>query len=156
MSKPFGSMPADQEMVAIGCGLGGLMRGLITPDVMFLAMGRTVSVDFSPMPWWFAAFFAAAALSIVLQITGKALRVALTAFAVGRLMSIGFVGKALSINAIAVSAVNGVFACGLIIATWPRAGRLTKAVTIVLFASALAVRMWVRSRSSSVFGYFLF
>ena len=148
-------MPADRELAAFGCGFGGLILGLVTPDLMSLAMGRTVAAGVSQVPWWFSAVFATTALAIAIQVTGWALRAALIAFAVGRLVSIKSVAKAFSIGPITMTAFNWLFACGLIIATWPRTGRLAKVVTIVLFASTVAVRLWMRSSSSSVFGQFL-
>ena len=151
MSKPFGSMPADRELVAFGSGVGGLMLGVVTPDLVSLALGRTVAVGFSQLPW-LSALFAAIALGIAIQVTGWALRVALVAFAMGRLVSIVSVAEALSVGPVTITAINGLFACGLIVAAWPRAGRLAKVVTIVLFASAVAMRLWVRSSQLSVFG----
>ena len=64
MSKPFGSMPANRELAAFGCGLGGLILGVLAPELVSLAMGRTVAVGMSPLPWWFSAFFAAGAFAI--------------------------------------------------------------------------------------------
>jgi hypothetical protein len=67
-------------------------------------------------------------------------------------VSIRFVAEALSVGSITITALNGLFASGLIIAAWPRVSRLAKIVTIILFASAAVFRVWLRSSSSSVFG----
>jgi hypothetical protein len=144
-------MPADRELAAFGSGVGGLMLGVVTPDLVSFYLGRTVAVGFSQLPWWLSALFAAIALGIAIQVTGWALRVALVAFAMGRLASIVSVAEALSVGPVTITVINGLFACGLIVAAWPRAGRLAKVVTIVLFASAAAMRFWVRSSRLSVF-----
>src|SRR4051794_31791577 len=106
--KPFGSMPADRELAAFACGFGGLLLGALIPDMVSLAMGRMIAVAVTPRPWWFVALLAAAALAASVQVTGWVLRGALIAFALCRSISIGAVASALSIGAVAITAVNGV------------------------------------------------
>jgi hypothetical protein len=95
---------------------------------------------------------AAAALAIAIQVTGWVLRVALIAFAVGRVLSISAVASAIALGSPAMTAVNGLFACALIVAAWPKVGRLTKIIAIVLFAAAAALKFWLRGSARSVFG----
>ena len=150
--KSFGSMPADREIASFACGFGGLLLGVLIPDMVSLAMGRTIAVGVTQRPWWFVALLAAGALVVSVQVTSWVLRGALIAFALGRVVSISAVASALSIDAVAITAVNGVFACAVLFAAWPQVGRLTKVVAVVLFASAAAIRFWLRGSGSSVFG----
>ena len=152
MSDRFGSMPADREIAAFGCGFGALILGLLTPDLVSIAMGRTVAVASSQRPWWFVALLAATALALAIQVTGRVLRIALIAFAVARVMSISAVSSALAISALAVTMVNGLFACALLVAAWPKANRLARVVALVLFTSAVVFTLLVRRSASSVFG----
>jgi hypothetical protein len=144
-------MPADPELAAFACGFGGLMLGVLIPDVASLMMGRTVAVGVSQRPWWLVGLLAATALVFAIQVTGWMLRVALIAFSVGRVLSIRGVANALSIGAVTITAVNGLFAGALIVAAWPKAGRLAKVVACVLFVAAAALRFWLRGSASSVF-----
>jgi hypothetical protein len=124
--KPFGSMPADRELAAFACGFGGLLVGALFPEMVSVGMGRTSAVGVTQRPWWFVALLAAVALAASVQVTGWVLRGALIAFAFARVISISVVASVLSVGALAITAVNSVFAFALLIAAWRQGGPARK------------------------------
>ena len=140
-----------REAGAIGCGFAGWMLGLLTADLLSLVAGRSVTMNLSVMPWWFDATAAVIALVIAAQVAHWLPRVASVSFAADRFGSIATVARALSIGAVALFALHALFATTLMLTAWPKAGRLARAIAIVLFAVAAALRFWT-GRPTSVVG----
>jgi len=93
----------------------------------------------------------AVALAIAARVTHWPLRVASVAFAAARVASIAAVAQALTIGAAALFALHALFASTLMAAAWPKAGRLARSISLLLFVLAAAVRFWLR-RPTSVVG----
>jgi hypothetical protein len=83
-------------------------------------------MNLSMLPWWFDATMATVALVIAAQVTHWLLRVTTVAFAAARFASIAAVAQALSIGAASLFALHALFASTLMLATWPKAGRLAR------------------------------
>ena len=102
------------------------------------------------MPWWFLALLAATAAAVSIGVNGWTVRLVLVTFAVNRVLSIPYVAQSLSIGPITFTVLNVLFACTLIIAAWPKAGRNARIGAVVLFVAGMAVGFWVDAARSSV------
>jgi hypothetical protein len=109
-------------------------------------------MNLSILPWWFDATMAAAAIVIAAQLTQVLPRLTAVAFAADRIASITAVAQALSIGAAAVLfALHILFASTLMLAAWPKAGRLARWISLLLFVLASTIRFWL-GRPTSVVG----
>jgi hypothetical protein len=144
-------MAADRQTVAMGCAIAGLILGSLTADLMSLAAGRPVTVNLSILPWWLDAAMAAGAIVIAVQVTHRLVRIASITFAAARLGSIAAVAQALSIPGAALFTLHALFATTVMAAAWPKAGRLARSMSLLLFVVAAAIRFW-SARPTSVVG----
>lgn len=138
MSKPFGSMPADEELAAFGSAVGGLFLGFVTSDLLSTVVRGRVPAGGSGGPAWLHLLFAAAAIVSLSQVASWALRLALLAVALGQVISIAW----LSLSPWVGTGLHALVACGLLAAAWPRAGRRARAVTVLVFIGFVVLRMW--------------
>jgi hypothetical protein len=121
-----------------------VLLGLLAADAMSLAAGRSVTMNLSMLPRWFDALMATVALVIAAQVTHWLLRVTSVSFAAARFASIAAVAQALSIGAAGLFALHALFASALMLAAWPKAGRLARSISLLLFVLAAALRFWLR------------
>jgi hypothetical protein len=94
---------------------------------------------------------AAVAIVIATQLTQLLSRVTAVAFAVDRIASITAVAQALSIGAAVIFVLHILFASTLMLAAWPKAGRLARWFSLLLFVLASTIRFWL-GRPTSVVG----